>query len=294
MTAPLHHPAAAARVDLLTAFEARCEARALLWRIGEFDLSEAVDVLQHDAVRDGLVERVGQDRVEEIMAAAFRYEREEADRSMDNDMNNGSETGTEQPAANGSMRDDAHYSDDFGRDSNGGGTHASARDHPERPAADMMLPFTAEELDKMRFDPIKFVVPGYIVEGLTLFAGKPKIGKSWLLLHAAIAVARGGFTLGDVHCQEGDVLYCALEDNKRRLQSRMTKLLGTSTWPRRLSFACEMPRLTEGGLDYVKIMDRGRQAAPARGHRRAGNEPQRPVDLRRGLSGGQRASRPRA
>jgi RecA-family ATPase len=104
----------------------------------------------------------------------------------------------------------------------------------------------------MRFDPIKFVVPGYIVEGLTLFAGKPKIGKSWLLLHAAIAVSRGGFTLGDVHCPEGDVLYCALEDNKRRLQSRMSKLMGTSPWPPRLSFACEMPRLTEGGLDYIK------------------------------------------
>jgi AAA domain-containing protein len=143
--------------------------------------------------------------------------------------------------------------DDFGPDdSNGGGARASARDHPEQPAADMVAPFTAEELDKMRFDPIKFVVPGYIVEGLTLFAGKPKIGKSWLLLHAAIAVARGGFTLGEIHCPEGDVLYCALEDNKRRLQSRMTKLMGTSPWPPRLSFACEMPRLTEGGLDYIK------------------------------------------
>jgi RecA-family ATPase len=104
----------------------------------------------------------------------------------------------------------------------------------------------------MRFDPIKFVVPGYIVEGLTLFAGKPKIGKSWLLLHAAIAVARGGFTLGDIHCQEGDALYCALEDNKRRLRSRMSKLMGTSPWPPRLQFTCEMPRLAEGGLDYIK------------------------------------------
>ena len=72
----------------------------------------------------------------------------------------------------------------------------------------------------MTFDPIKYVVPGYIVEGLTLLAGKPKIGKSWLLLHAAIAVARGEFALGNVHCIEGDVLYCALEDGPRRLQSR--------------------------------------------------------------------------
>jgi hypothetical protein len=111
----------------------------------------------------------------------------------------------------------------------------------------------AAEINHMSFNPIKFVVPGYIVEGLTLFAGKPKLGKSWLLLHAAIAVARGGFTLGDVHCQEGDVLYCALEDNLRRLRSRLAKMLQTeSNWPRRLNFVTEMPRLAEGGLDYIR------------------------------------------
>ena len=112
---------------------------------------------------------------------------------------------------------------------------------------------SGEDLKTMRFDPIKYVVPGIIVEGLTLFAGKPKIGKSWLLLHAAIAVARGGFTLGDVHCAEGDVLYCALEDNARRLQSRLTKLLGLQEeWPARLKFWCEMPRLINGGLEQIK------------------------------------------
>src|SRR5262249_45065292 len=81
------------------------------------------------------------------------------------------------------------------------------------------LPLSAEELAAMRFEPIKYVVPGVFVEGLTLFAGKPKIGKSWLLLHVAVAVASDGFTLGEIHCPEGDVLYCALEDNLRRLQS---------------------------------------------------------------------------
>ena len=110
----------------------------------------------------------------------------------------------------------------------------------------------AKELNQMTFDPIKYVVPGYIVEGLTLLAGKPKIGKSWLLLHAAIAVARGGFTLSNVHCIEGDVLYCALEDGPRRLQSRMRKTTGRKQAPARLCFTCEMPRLTHGGLDFIK------------------------------------------
>jgi len=104
----------------------------------------------------------------------------------------------------------------------------------------------------LTFSPIKYVVPGVIVEGLTLLAGKPKLGKSWLLLHMAIAVARGGFTLGDIHCAEGDVLYLALEDNLRRLQARMTKLLGLQQWPSRLQFLCEMLRLAEGGLAKIK------------------------------------------
>jgi hypothetical protein len=110
-----------------------------------------------------------------------------------------------------------------------------------------------EALQPMAFEPIKYVVPGVIVEGLTLLAGKPKIGKSWLLLHAGIAVARGGFTLGDIHCIEGDVLYLALEDNLRRPQSRTTKLLGiTQQWPKRMVVCCEWPRLADGGLGAIK------------------------------------------
>jgi RecA-family ATPase len=104
----------------------------------------------------------------------------------------------------------------------------------------------------MAFGPIKYILPGYIVEGLTLFAGKPKVGKSWLLLHVAFAVAEGSLTLGNVQCEPGNVLYCALEDNPRRLQSRLTKLFGTDNWPARLDFVCEMSRLAEGGLDFIK------------------------------------------
>jgi hypothetical protein len=112
---------------------------------------------------------------------------------------------------------------------------------------------SAEALKTMTFDPIKYVVPGVVVEGLTLFAGKPKIGKSWFLLHASVAVARGGFTLGETRCTEGDVLYCALEDNERRLQSRLTKILGISqAWPARWNYICEMPRLAHGGLNMIR------------------------------------------
>jgi hypothetical protein len=56
---------------------------------------------------------------------------------------------------------------------------------------------STEALKTMRSNRSNFV-PGIIVEGLILFAGKPKVGKSWMVLHAGVAVARSGFTLGDI------------------------------------------------------------------------------------------------
>lgn len=136
---------------------------------------------------------------------------------------------------------------------NGAG-HQGSASAPERP-----IIFTAPVLQAMRFPPVSYVVPGYVAEGLTLLAGKPKLGKSWLMLDLAIAVARGGFALGNVQCDEGDVLYAALEDNPRRLQRRMTKLLGAFTaWPERITFRTEMPRLDAGGIAHVREWIEGR------------------------------------
>jgi hypothetical protein len=60
---------AIARVALVEAFQARCEARAILCACGELDLHEAVDVLQESA--GTLIEVIGQDAVQEIMHHAF-------------------------------------------------------------------------------------------------------------------------------------------------------------------------------------------------------------------------------
>ncbi len=117
---------------------------------------------------------------------------------------------------------------------------------------------TARDLCSLQFAPIKYVVPGYIAEGLTLLAGKPKIGKSWLSMDIALAVAAGGACLGGISCEPGDVLYLALEDNRRRLQSRIRKLwemesLANQTpVPERLHLATEWPRASEGGTAAIR------------------------------------------
>jgi hypothetical protein len=112
---------------------------------------------------------------------------------------------------------------------------------------------TAAALRTKVFESIKFIVSGYIVEGCTILAGRPKLGKSWFMLDVGLAVARGGHCLGETKCHEGDVLYLAMEDNERRLQSRMTKIMGyAGEWPARFHYATEWPRANAGGLDQIR------------------------------------------
>ena len=116
---------------------------------------------------------------------------------------------------------------------------------------------TAADLYEMTFPPIKWIVEDYIAEGLTVLAGKPKLGKSWLLMAVAIAVAGGTYALGDRKCVQGSVLYAALEDTERRLRGRLEKLCGgfnPAFWPPGLVFWSygEMKPLNSGGLDQVR------------------------------------------
>jgi hypothetical protein len=85
--------------------------------------------------------------------------------------------------------------------------------------------FTAAALKERKFEPISYVVPQLIPEGVTILAGRPKVGKSWLALDLALALAAGRFVLGDIHLIECDVLYAALEDNDRRLRARVERIL---------------------------------------------------------------------
>jgi putative DNA primase/helicase len=57
-------------------------------------------------------------------------------------------------------------------------------------------PFSLQELLSRQLPPIQWAIPDILPEGLTLLAGKPKLGKSWLALAMALAVAAGGVALG--------------------------------------------------------------------------------------------------
>jgi RecA-family ATPase len=57
---------------------------------------------------------------------------------------------------------------------------------------------SADELQQRRFEPIRYIVPGYVAEGCTLLAGRPKLGKSWLVLEMGLAIAGGASCLGGI------------------------------------------------------------------------------------------------
>jgi hypothetical protein len=93
----------------------------------------------------------------------------------------------------------------------------------------------------MEMPSIAWVEQDIIPEGLTILAGKPKIGKSWLILDLALRVAADG----------DSAIYLALEDNPRRMQRRLMaisdKRASTS-----LHLEFQHARLGDGGEERLK------------------------------------------
>ncbi|MGA2641368.1 MAG: AAA family ATPase [Spirochaetia bacterium] len=82
---------------------------------------------------------------------------------------------------------------------------------------------SASSLLRKRFDPLHWVIPDVLVEGLTIMVGAPKVGKSLLSLAIATSVATGK-RFFDRPIRRQKVLYLALEDGQRRVQDRLTRL----------------------------------------------------------------------
>ena len=83
---------------------------------------------------------------------------------------------------------------------------------------------SAVDFTRMNLPPIDWLVPGLIAPGLTTIAGQSKAGKSWFLLQLGLSVSAGGVFIGNIRCKKADVLYFALEDQDRRIISRIDKL----------------------------------------------------------------------
>jgi hypothetical protein len=217
-------------------FRLRCETLAMLVRNGEMDQLEAGDRMQDMAEGYGIEQLGGQDMVQQTIAEALNGGPAQSSNGYDDGIDEAFERAEREAEAKRAEAEAKNKGDNV----------------TIKPAAPISIR-TAAELRCKVFDAIKYIVTGYIVEGLTLLAGRPKLGKSWLMLDIGLAVARGDACLGNIKCQQGDVLYLALEDNERRLQNRITRLIGYGKdWPECFHYATEWPRADAGGLEEIR------------------------------------------
>jgi hypothetical protein len=102
----------------------------------------------------------------------------------------------------------------------------------------------------------RWVIPGKLPIGATLFTGRGKDGKSLLVWNLAITTATRGKALGAYDVEQGDVLYLALEDGERRGQERLEEQMAHAAMtepPARLDLVFwTAPRLGEGFLECLE------------------------------------------
>ncbi len=84
---------------------------------------------------------------------------------------------------------------------------------------------TMRELYENVYQSRPSVIDGLLYAGTYLFAGAPKVGKSFLVAQLAYHVCTG-LPLWNYAIHKGTVLYLALEDNYQRLQGRLSRMFG--------------------------------------------------------------------
>jgi hypothetical protein len=113
--------------------------------------------------------------------------------------------------------------------------------------------YSAAELEKQTLPEMSWIIEGLLPEGLVIFGGKPKKGKSWLALKIALACARGKKFFGQ-EVREREVLYLGLEDGPRRLRDRLLKLAKGKDLPEKLLIAdaSQNETVCNGGVESIE------------------------------------------
>jgi RecA-family ATPase/5S rRNA maturation endonuclease (ribonuclease M5) len=115
------------------------------------------------------------------------------------------------------------------------------------------------ELLRKAIPPIRWVIPEYLAEGLTLLGAKAKTGKSWFSLALCEACSCGGLALEKHRVVRGPALYLALEENERRMQDRLKKIQAQSEGD--FEYSLKWPPLDNGGLALLRAWLQARPGA---------------------------------
>ena len=99
--------------------------------------------------------------------------------------------------------------------------------------------------------PLKYAIRPILPEGFVCIAGRPKAMKSWTMLKIAYAVVNGVDFMGH-KTEQGDVLYLALEDSKRRIKDRVIKMGEEKSKHPTILLADEIPYLGFGFEESIE------------------------------------------
>lgn len=109
----------------------------------------------------------------------------------------------------------------------------------------------AKELMSMDLEAPHTVVENMICQGVTIYAGAPKIGKSWNCLDICISICNGKTVLG-FKTNKCDCSYFALEDSWYRLQNRLKKILGDEDIPENFHLQINCSTLDNGLIEELE------------------------------------------
>lgn len=123
---------------------------------------------------------------------------------------------------------------------------------PTKPAAPLIR--DAAALLKQEIQPVRYVIPHWLHEGLLILAAAPKVGKSTLILQIAVAKA-AGMSFWGIDVPKGKVLIIDLETNERRLRRKLEQAGVATLEPGRLQYATEWPRGMVGVEQIASVLD---------------------------------------
>ena len=110
---------------------------------------------------------------------------------------------------------------------------------------------TLNELYETTYPSRPPIIDGLLYPGTYLFAGAPKVGKSFLVAQIAYHISMG-LPLWDYPVNQCTALYLALEDDYRRLQERMFRMFGVES-TEHLHFATAAKQIGNGLEDQMEL-----------------------------------------
>lgn len=131
-----------------------------------------------------------------------------------------------------------------------------------KPSTETIIETSASEVYAGNYADPEPIIDNLLFPGLTLFAGKSKLGKSWFAMQTAIAIASGQPLAEYLQVMKpGRVLYLSLEESPRQTKRRMRMLMPhANDFLNNIKMVYEIPPLLAGG---AAILDKHLEEHPA-------------------------------